>query len=398
MRLPSLRSRVSLPRGLRGGGIASRLQALPMAQGYPPWRVARSTVVSAASLPSRARRRRLPLAGRASTRRRSTPRARPASSRSTRSSAATTAQGSGFVVDRLGTILTNAHVITDVAEAPVDGQRRHRRLRRVPRRRPRDRPDRRLGPLLGRRRRPRRPGRSRGSRRCPSGPRPSPGSASPSRRSGARSGTSRRSASGSSRRRDARSTRSPPATPSPTRSRSTRRSTTATRAARSSTREGRVIGINAQIRQLDRQRRGRRLRDPDRHRAPRAPRARGERPGLLRLHRDRDAGRHPGDRPRASASASDRGALIARVAARHARRGRGAARWHANGAVQRPRPRARRRRRHEHRPDARAECRRHLADRHRAAPARPDGDVRDRAGRQAAGDPGRAGRATWPLT
>ena len=86
------------------------------------------------------------------------------------------AQGSGFVVDRTGAILTNAHVITNVAESTrvVDARpRRERRLRRVHGRRARPGADRRLGPLQRRRRDPgraRRPSaRARPARRLGAG-------------------------------------------------------------------------------------------------------------------------------------------------------------------------------------------------------------------------------------
>ena len=59
---------------------------------------------------------------------------------------------------------------------------------------------------------------------------------------------------------------------------------------------GRVIGINAQIRSDERQRRGRRLRDPDRHGPARARPARPHGPGRLRVRRRHDPGRHA--RPR----------------------------------------------------------------------------------------------------
>ena len=71
-------------------------------------------------------------------------------------------------------------------------------------------------------------------------------SASPSRRSARRSTSASRSRSASSRPSTARSRASPPSR-SPARSRRTRRSTRATRAGRSSTANGKVIGINQQI-------------------------------------------------------------------------------------------------------------------------------------------------------
>ena len=67
-------------------------------------------------------------------------------------------QGSGFVVDEKGTILTNAHVVTDVAKASggaVNGA--ETRLRRVQGRRTRSRGDRGLGSVQRRRRDPGRP-------------------------------------------------------------------------------------------------------------------------------------------------------------------------------------------------------------------------------------------------
>ena len=146
------------------------------------------------------------------------------------------AQGSGFVVDGKGTILTNAHVVTNVAEAagpPVHGAAKlyveFRDGDRVPARivgwdlfsdvaRRAGRP----APTT-----PSSPFRS-------AAPRPS-SSASRSPRSGARSTSRARSRSASSPQRTGRLTRSPPATASRMRSRPIRRSTAATRAARSST-------------------------------------------------------------------------------------------------------------------------------------------------------------------
>ena len=193
--------------------------------------------------PARRFRAPCPCSATASTRRRSTPGARPASSRSTPISAPTRRPqgvGSGFVVDRTGTILTNAHVVTNVADAAGGAVRGAQSLYvefkdrdRVP-----AREDRRLGRV---RRRRRDQGRSRCARPGAGAARQLLGrrrSATPSPRSAARSTSRARSRSASSRPPIARSTRSPRATASRTRSRRMRRSTAATRAARSSTRRG----------------------------------------------------------------------------------------------------------------------------------------------------------------
>ncbi len=108
-------------------------------------------------------------------------------------------------------------------------------LRRVPRPRPGRGDDRRLGPLQRRRGRPRRSRRPPSSSPCPSATRPRSWSASPWRRSAARSTSRARCRSASSRRPAARSTRSRRAIASRTRSRSMRPSTAATRAGRCST-------------------------------------------------------------------------------------------------------------------------------------------------------------------
>ena len=105
---------------------------------------------------------------------------------------------------------------------------------------------------------------------------------------------------------------------------------------------GRVIGINAQIRSTSGTRRGRRLRDPDRHRPARARAARPLRQGLVRLRRRHDPGRHARAReevrPRRAARRPDR-AGRAGLAGRQG----GAPRRHADGRLQRRRRRARRR-------------------------------------------------------
>ncbi len=117
-----------------------------------------TTVVRSLDLPStgtttapRRRDRRSP----ASIPGRSTWRALPGSSPSTPTSASTgESQGSGFVVNEDGVILTNAHVITNVAESRERRQRRPGGVRRVRRPRARDGEGRRLGPVQRRRRDP----------------------------------------------------------------------------------------------------------------------------------------------------------------------------------------------------------------------------------------------------
>ena len=104
-----------------GAGVALLVGSVAGLGGTPRRRSSRRRCSRAASTtapPSAA-----PSPGTASTRRRSTPPARPVSSRSTRTSGIDgTAQGSGFVVDRDGAILTNAHVITNAAEARTNVQ------------------------------------------------------------------------------------------------------------------------------------------------------------------------------------------------------------------------------------------------------------------------------------
>ena len=109
-------------------------------------------------------------------------------------------------------------------------------------------------------------------------------SARRSRRSAARSASGSRSRSASSPRSTATSSRSPTSA-SATRSRPTPPSTPATPAARCSNAQGRVIGINSQIKSSVRRRRGRRLRGAGRHgQALAAPAAR-QGPRRLRLPR-----------------------------------------------------------------------------------------------------------------
>ena len=261
------------------------------------------------------------------------------------------AQGSGFVVDAKGTILTNAHVVTNVAErsgGTVQGRREA--LRRVPRRRPRAGDDHRLGPVQRCRRRPRRPRRARAGARSP---RPlvhrrrrdaRGGDRQPLRRAELALGRGRlghRSDDrlahvGLQRRRCDPDRR-------PDQPRQLRRA--ALRRAGTRDRDQCPDPLD------ERQRRRRRLRDPDRHRqaCPRPAAADGEGRVCLRRGHDpgRDARAREEVRPRLPPRRPDREGR-----ARDAGRSRRAARRHPYGRLQRPRGLARRRRDRRHRRDA----------------------------------------------